>query len=73
MTGKLIRIVRCDNGVMYLFWLGEKNYGRTYTGEGYRNYINWKDLKIEDQVDGLLWKNKDRKLLDGDSPVHISQ
>lgn len=74
MQGKIIRIVECENAIMYLIWLKEMNVSaRTYTGEGYRNFINWKDLKIGDHLEGLQWKDEKRKLLDADSPVHITQ
>lgn len=73
MKGKIIRIADCGNIIMYLVWLKELNISaRTYTGEKYRNYINWKDLKIDDQIEGIQWKDEKRKILDADSPVHLA-
>lgn len=73
MNGKIIRIAEFGITAMYLIWLKDsKIYGRTYTGEGYRNFINWKDLKVGDSIDGLQWKDEKKKILDADSPVHIA-
>jgi len=71
MRGKITRVVESGNFSMYLIWLSESNsFARTYTGSGYRNYTNWKDLKVGDFVQGLEWKDLSRKILDADSPVH---
>lgn len=73
MKGKVIRVVTFGNTTMYLIWLKDMNvYGRTYTGKGFRNFINWKDLKTEDLIDGLKWKNETDAILDADSPVHVT-
>lgn len=50
----------------------DAEYGRTYTGPKYRNYDRWQPLKIGDPVNGLRWFNKDKGLLDADSPVHLN-
>lgn len=74
MIGKIIRIAECGNVTMYLIWLRDLNIcGRTYTGESYRNFINWKDLKVGDFIDGLQWKDEKKKILDADSPVHVTE
>jgi hypothetical protein len=70
MEGKIIRISRVNNGVMFLVWFKGREYGRTYTGEKYRNYELWKDLKVGDKIDGLSWKDKTRSIIDADSPVY---
>ena len=71
MEGKVIRITRVPNGIMILIWFGGKEYGRTYTGENFRNYALWSDLKVGDQVDGLVWKDMEKGIVDADSPVHV--
>ena len=72
MLGKIIRVVEDDNFTTYLIWLKELNIcARTYSGKGYRNYNNWRDLKIGDFIDGLEWKDDKRKLLDADSLIHL--
>lgn len=71
MKGTVRKITTFGDTVMYLIRLEDGKYGRTYTGHKYRNYVNWKDLKIGDHVEGLAWKNKERGLIDADAPVHI--
>ena len=71
MEGQIIRVVDVRDGVMYLVWFGGSKYGRTYTGEKYRNFDNWKDLKVGDKIGGLIWKDEDGGLVDGDSSVHL--
>lgn len=73
MKGKLIHITPSGDFITLLFKLGDKKYGRTYTGEEYRNYAIWRQLKIGDEVNGLQWKNEKRGLIDADSPVHLAQ
>jgi len=72
LNGTIIRRVEKDeNFLMLLFKFGEKKYGRTYTGSQYRNYPDWKDLKVGDLVGGLQWKDEKLGIIDADSPVHL--
>lgn len=73
MRGKLIRITPSGDFITLLFKLGEKKYGRTYTGKRYRNYSIWSQFKIGDEVDGLRWKDERRQIIDADSPAHLFQ
>ncbi len=68
-TGTLTKITQHDKFDTYSFKLSDSNggFGLTYTGPNYRNYANWKDYKIGDTVEGLTWKNKQKKLIDADS------
>jgi hypothetical protein len=72
MDGLLHRITEGGKFTTYLFKLSDGSYGRIYTGPHYRNYHNWKDLRIGDLVSGLVWYNELKGILDGDSPVHIT-
>ena len=71
MEGKIIRVTPVNDGVMFLVWFEGKKYGRTYTGEKYRNFDNWRDLKVGDKIGGLVWKDERRGLIDGDSNAHL--
>ena len=74
LSGVLVRITESDRGfVTLLFKLETGIYGLTYTGEKYRNYHAWKQLKIGDEVEGLRWKDEKKKIIDADSPVHLAQ
>jgi hypothetical protein len=55
-----------------LFKLDDKKFGLTYTGEQYRNYSIWNQFQVGDYVEGLEWKDEKKKIIDGDSPVHMS-
>lgn len=71
MKAKIKRINNSPKFISYLFWMEDGSYPIMYTGKQYRNYSNWKDLKVGDWVDGLDWKDKSKKLIDADSPVHL--
>ena len=71
MNGIIKRITNIGESIMYLIWTKSEGHGRTYTGEKYRNYANWKDLRVGDHVNGLKWKDKKRGIIDGDSPVEL--
>jgi len=71
MKGKLIRITPSGEFITLLFKMGEKKYGRTYTGKRYRNYSIWNQFKIGDEVDGLRWKDERRLLIDADSLAYF--
>lgn len=71
MEGKINRIIESGKLITIIIWLKTGEYGRTYTGTMYRNYEIWKDLKVGDHITGLAWKDKVRKIIDGDSPVSV--
>jgi len=71
MKGTVKRITPFGDLIMYLFRLETGKYGRTYTGKKYRNYAAWKDLKVDDLIDGLQWKDEKRGIIDADSPMYI--
>ena len=73
MKGTLVRIAPSGGFETLLFKVGEKKYGRTYTGKRYRNYSTWSQFKIGDEVDGLRWKDERRQIVDADSPAHLIQ
>lgn len=73
MKGKIKNIVPAGKSKMYLIWLEEiGGFGRTYTGPTYRNYDYWKELKIGDWIEGLVWKDEGRKILDADSHIFVT-
>lgn len=72
MKAQLIRITPGKDFETMLFKIDKNKYGLTYTGKKYRNYATWSQLKIGDWVDGLEWKDEYKKIIDGDSPVHIA-
>lgn len=72
MKGKLIRITNSKGFITLLFKLEGGKYGRTYTGRQYRNYAIWHQFMKDDWVEGLLWIDEKKGLLDGDSPVHLA-
>ena len=69
INGTIKKITEVKGGVMYLAHIDGEGYGRTYSGERYRNYDNWKDLRVGDRVGGLRWKDKEKNLIDADSPI----
>lgn len=73
MDGCLHRITDSSRFTTYLFKLPDGSFGRIYTSPKYRNFHNWKDLRIGDLVSGLLWFDETKGVLDGDSPVHYSR
>lgn len=44
--------------------------GKTYVVKGFKNEINWSYFKIGDKVGGLIWHNKEKKLISADSPTY---
>ena len=72
MKAQIIRITDSHKFMTFLFKIDEKVYGLMYTGNQYRNYSVWSQFKVGDWVEGLRWKDEKRKLIDGDSPVHLS-
>ena len=72
MKGQLIRSSNSKGFITLLFKLEGGKYGRTYTGEQYRNYAVWSQFKIGDWVEDLNWKDESKGLLDADSPVHLA-
>ncbi len=72
MQGKIIRITDSEKFVTILFKLGDKKYGFVYTGKQYRNFSVWSQFKIGDSIEGLVWKDEQKKIIDGDSPVHLN-
>jgi hypothetical protein len=73
MKGTIIRVTPSGDYVLVLIQVEDGRYGRTYTGDRYRNYHFWREMKIGDHITGLRWKREDRLLIDGDSPVHLAQ
>lgn len=71
MKGKIIRINESGKFITFLFWFEGKSYPLMYTGKQYRNYSTWSQFKVGDWVEGLQWKDKNKKLIDADSPVHL--
>ena len=72
MKAKIIRITDSGAFITYLFWLEEKAYPLMYTGKQYRNYSVWSQFKVGDWVEGLEWKDEKKKLINADSPVHMT-
>ena len=72
LDGLLHRITESGQFTTYLFKLSDGSYGRVYTGRSYRNFHNWRDIQVGDLVSGLIWHNEVKKIIDGDSPLHIS-
>lgn len=73
MKGKIIRITDSSKFVTYLFWFEDgKKYGVMYTGKQYRNYAIWGQFKVGDWVEGLEWRDGNKKLINADSPVHLA-
>jgi len=72
MKAQLIRVSDSKGFITLLFKLESGKYGRTYTGEQYRNYAVWSQFKIGDWVEGLQWKDEKKGLLDADSPAHLA-
>lgn len=71
--GEVVRITNSKRGfVTILVRLADDSYGITYTGEQFRNYPVWGQLRIGDVVQGLKWKNRQRRIIDADSPVHLA-
>lgn len=73
MSGIIVRITPSGDYVLVLVRLEDGRYGRTYTGESYRNYQLWRELKVGDLVAGLRWKREGQLIIDADSPVHLAQ
>jgi hypothetical protein len=72
IDGLLHRITEGEKFTTYLFKMSDGSFGRVYTGRNYRNYHNWKDIKIGELVSGLIWYDEVKGIIDGDSPVHTS-
>lgn len=72
IDGCLIRITDGEKFTTYLFKLAHGGVGRVFTGSRYRNFYNWRDLKIGDMVSGLVWYDETKGTLNGDSPVHLT-
>lgn len=70
MKGELIRVSPSTGYTTFLLRMQDGGYGLTYTGEQFRNFPAWSQLRVGDFVDGLEWKNKERHIIDADSPVH---
>lgn len=68
-SGTLKKITQKDNLVTLVFKVDKDLYGHTYTGPDYRNFDKWKNYIVGDVVDGLLWFNRKKKIIHGDSPV----
>jgi hypothetical protein len=73
MDGIIVRMAPAGDYILVLVKLDDGRYGRTYTGERYRNYHFWRELKVGDHVTGLRWKNERQLIIDADSPVHLAQ
>lgn len=73
MSGSIVRITPSGDYVLVLVRLEDGRYGRTYTGERYRNYYFWRELKVGDLITGLRWKKESQLIIDADSPVHMVQ
>ena len=74
MEGQIKRIIPSGEFVTYIIWIKEDEVtGRTYSGRQFRNYSYWKELKVGDWVGGLRWQNKEKAIIDGDSPVYFLQ
>jgi hypothetical protein len=73
MSGRIVRISPGDSYVLVLIQVEDGRYGRTYTGERYRNYHFWRELKVGDFITGLKWKKEAQLIIDADSPVHLAQ
>lgn len=77
MKGEVRRIIPSGEFITYIVRVHvsdtESLTGRTYTGETFRNYAFWRELKVGDWVEGIRWKDKKRGIIDADSPVHVIQ
>lgn len=71
MTGQLIRVSGLSGFTTLLFKFENGKYGRTYTGDKYRNYSIWSQFKIGDSISGLEWKDEKKLIINGDSPAHL--
>lgn len=75
MLGEIRRIISSGEFVTYIVRVQETEtetrIGRTYTGETYRNYSHWKEFKVGDKIEGVKWKDRDRGIIDADSPVDL--
>lgn len=50
----------------------EEEQARVYLDPSLRNYKNWESLLVEGNVlGGLMWKDKNRGLIDADSPIFL--
>jgi hypothetical protein len=44
---------------------------KTYVVEGNSNSKKWRDIKVGDCLNGLLWFDEESKIIDADSPINI--
>jgi len=71
MSSEIVRIVSSGCFVTYILRLENGESGRLYTGNGFRNYSNWKGLKVGDRIEGLRWKSEEKRILDADSFIKV--
>lgn len=58
------------NYLLFTFKFENGDGAKTYIVKGFKNEPNWSHLKIGDKVGGLVWHDKQKKLISADSPVY---
>ena len=71
MNGELRRVTNGGRFQCLLIKFENGKWGRTYTGEDFRNFDLWRDFKVGDHITGLKWKDEKKGILDADSPVAL--
>jgi hypothetical protein len=72
MEGKITWKGEVKNYLLFTLKLANGDSAKTYVVKGFRNIAIWSHLKIGDQIEGLQWKDEQKKLIDADSPVHLA-
>jgi len=74
MDGQIKRIIPSGEFVTFIIQVKDvRSCSRTFTGQKYRNFAYWRDLKVGDCIAGVQWKNEQKGIVDADSPVYLLQ
>ncbi|OHB10397.1 MAG: hypothetical protein A3H60_01340 [Candidatus Zambryskibacteria bacterium RIFCSPLOWO2_02_FULL_44_12b] len=58
--------------VVTLRIFGDEKQAKVFLDPDCKNYKNWEQiLQKGNIVGGLVWKNKESRIIDADSPVHL--
>ena len=49
----------------------EGSLARTFIVESFNNSRRWKEIKVGDILDGLVWDDEDSKIIDADSSIAV--
>jgi len=74
MEGQIKRIIPSGEFVTFIIHVKDvQSCSRTFTGQKYRNFAYWRDLKVGDWIAGLRWLDEAKGIIDADSPVYLLQ